>query len=155
MRKAGDCPWSSSHWNTGSYQHRATPRAAAISTDVCCSTPRIPPQSCKKDVLSSSCLPSLQPTNHPCKIREAASLWVFTSCAGFWLCCSCIPEASYGLSKCVCIGSSDVYEVSWWYDFYYSTWTALAFIFDHRAWYLLYAVSHGWLCTFVLGVLTL
>lgn len=54
----------------------------------------------------------------------------------------------------VYIGRWDVYEVFWWYDFYYSTWAALSFVFDRTACYLLYAVSHGWLCTFMLGVLT-
>lgn len=87
MGKASDCPLSASSLKRRKLSALSyTPRAAATSTDVCCSTPRIPPQSCKKDVLSSSCLPFPQPMNSLCEIWEAASLWVFTSHAGFCLC---------------------------------------------------------------------
>lgn len=54
----------------------------------------------------------------------------------------------------VYFGRWDEYEVFWWYDCYYSTWMAMAFILDHTVCYLLYAVSHGWMCNFVFGILT-
>lgn len=84
--------------------------------------------------------------------NAASPLGIYLSCSPFlfvtaFLRCDMSWASVY-------IGRWDVYEVFWWYDFYYSTWTALTFVFDRTACYLLYAVSHGWLCTFVLGVLT-
>lgn len=110
-------------------------------------------------VTAAFCSP--QPVNLPRKrlgtIRtrygKQLPLWVFTACAGFFLFAAAFLRHDMGWAS-VYVGRSDAYEVFWWYDFYYSTWPALAFIFDHTACYLLYAVSHGWLCTFVLGVLT-